>query len=228
MTFSKWHGQVEYLTALEMQKNLVRAHHTNPDTPDQILLLEHPPTYTLGVSGKLEHLLLNDQQLADGGFAVHHINRGGDITYHGPGQLVGYPILNLRRLFKARGFSNFKLHGYVRDLEETIIRAISHFGLTGWRYPGYTGVWIGPEEDPRKIAAIGIHVTTKAICSHGFALNVNPDMTHFDHIIPCGIADHGVTSMARETGRSISTLDVLPAVKDAFQELFSTSTEVSV
>ena len=157
-----WLGTVPYEIALERQMQQAGQHKIDEETANTLFLLEHPPTYTYGVRGKEEHLLIDEAQLEAEGITTHRIKRGGDITYHGPGQLVGYPILNLKRLYRRRGFPKLKLHGYVRDLEEIIIQAIGEFGIQGWRYPGYTGVWVGPETHPRKIAAIGIHVNSKA------------------------------------------------------------------
>ncbi|MEM8857251.1 MAG: lipoyl(octanoyl) transferase LipB [Chloroflexota bacterium] len=219
MISARWLGKVDYLTAWDEQKRCVLAFKENDAEPDQILFVEHPPTYTLGSRGNLEHLLLNDDQLADEGISVHKVNRGGDITYHGPGQLVAYPIFHLRRCSQRQGYAKFSIHQYVRDLEEVIIQAIQPFGLAGWRYPGYTGVWVGSESDPRKIAAIGIHVS-RGISSHGFALNVDPNMTHFKHIIPCGIREHGVTSIRQEINRPISLEKLLPPVQLAFEQVF--------
>lgn len=222
-----WIGQIEYNQAWDEQKSLVARHREDPDQPDRLLLLEHPPTYTLGSSGKLDHLLIDDAQLAAEGIVVHKVNRGGDITYHGPGQLVGYPILNLRRLYKARGFEKFRVHGYVRELEEVIIRALANFDLKGWRYEGYTGVWVGdPENHPRKIAAIGIHINSKGISSHGFALNVDPNMTHFSYIVPCGIQEHAVTSMTEELKRPIEIDAVIEPVQQAFETVFETEAKI--
>lgn len=223
---AEWLGKIEYQTALDLQQSQVARHKADPDTADKLFLLEHPPTYTFGASGKAEHLLIDDNQLAAEGITVHHIRRGGDITYHGPGQLVGYPILNLRRLYQNRGFDKLKLHDYLRELEETIIQTIAHFGLDGWRYPGYTGVWVGDEANPSKIAAIGIHVNSKGISSHGFALNVNPNMTHFSHIIPCGIDDHPVTSLDQETSTTLSVLDVLEPITKAFADVMGIEVNV--
>ena len=223
MFHTKWLGQVEYLKAWDQQKALVAQHREDPDQPDQLLLLEHPPTYTLGSSGKMEHLLIDEAQLSAAGIVVHKVNRGGDITYHGPGQLVGYPILNLRRLYSTRGFEKFRVHGYVRDLEEVLIRALAGFDIKGWRYEGYTGVWVGDRDDhPRKIAAIGIHINSKGISSHGFALNVDPNMTHFSYIVPCGIQEHAVTSIAKELGQSVAIQDVIEPISSAFQTVFET------
>lgn len=219
MISAEWLGQVDYLTALDQQKKRVEQHKQNNAEPDQILFVEHPPTYTLGSRGKLEHLLLTHAQLEAESITVHKVNRGGDITYHGPGQLVAYPIFKLRRRSAQQGHAKFSVHQYVRDLEEVIIQAIRPFGLAGWRYPGYTGVWLGPKSEPRKIAAIGIHIS-RGISSHGFALNVSPNMIHFKHIIPCGIRDHGVTSMRQELNQPISLEELLPPVQLAFEQVF--------
>ncbi len=219
MIISEWLGQPDYLETWDKQKALVAVHRSDPDTPDRLLFVEHPPTYTLGSSGKQEHLLIDDAQLAAEGISVFKVNRGGDITYHGPGQFVAYPIFNLRRRSKAQGYEKFSVHTFVRDLEEVIIQAIGQFGLNGWRYPGYTGVWGGPESDPRKIAAIGINVS-RGISSHGFALNVNPNMAHFGHIVPCGIEEHGVTSMSQELGQVLSLADLVAPITLAFQQVY--------
>lgn len=219
MIISEWLGQAAYLSTWDKQKELVAEHRSAADTPDKLLFVEHPPTYTLGSSGKKEHLLIDDGQLLAEGITVHKVNRGGDITYHGPGQLVAYPIFNLRRRSKAQGYEKFSVHTFVRDLEEVIIQSIDQFDIKGWRYPGYTGVWVGPESNPRKIAAIGINVS-RGISSHGFALNVNPNMTHFRHIIPCGIQEHEVTSMTQELDQELTLIDLLPSVTVAFQQVY--------
>ncbi|MFT5196231.1 MAG: lipoyl(octanoyl) transferase [Cellvibrionaceae bacterium] len=219
MIISEWLGQSDYLETWDRQKGLVAEHRSAVDTLDKLLFVEHPPTYTLGSSGKKEHLLINEAQLAAEEIAVYKVNRGGDITYHGPGQFVAYPIFNLRRRSKAQGYSKFSVHTFVRDLEEVIIQMISQFGILGWRYPGYTGVWVGAESDPRKIAAIGINVS-RGISSHGFALNVNPNMAHFKHIIPCGIREHEVTSMSQELNQELALTDLIPAATLAFQQIY--------
>lgn len=221
MIISEWLGQTDYLEAWDKQKELVAEHRIDVERCDKLLFVEHPPTFTLGSSGKKEHLLIDDEQLAAEGISVYKVNRGGDITYHGPGQFVAYPIFNLRRRSKAQGYPKFSVHQFVRDLEEVIIQTLAHFGLNGWRYPGYTGVWVGPESDPRKIAAIGINVS-RGISSHGFALNINPNMTHFEYIIPCGIEEHGVTSLAQELDLApeFTLTDLLPTVTEAFQQIY--------
>jgi len=216
----QWVGQVNYDTAWEWQKALVAARAAAPELPDTLLLLEHPPTFTLGRRGTLDHLLLNQAELDAAGFTLRWVDRGGDITYHGPGQLVGYPILNLKQLFARRGFDRPDLHQYLRDVEEVIIRALAGFGIRGWRYDGYTGVWVDGPSGPEKIAAIGIKVSGSGISSHGFALNVNPNLAHFTHIIPCGIQEHGVTSMSQLLSQPFSTTDLLQPISDAFCEVF--------
>lgn len=172
-------------------------------TPNHLLLCQHPPTYTLGKSGKPEHLLLDDAGLAHHGATYHYINRGGDITYHGPGQLVGYPILDL---------DNFRpdIHWYLRTLEEAVIRTLAGYGLRAGRIAGLTGVWLGWEEgaaNPRKICALGVKCS-RWVTMHGFALNVTTDLGYFGHIVPCGIADKAVTSLAQELGRPVAVEEV--------------------
>ena len=164
-------------------------------TPNHLLLCEHPHTYTLGKSGKPEHLLLDEAALGMHEASFHRINRGGDITYHGPGQLVGYPILDL---------DNFRpdIHWYLRTLEEAVIRTLAEYGLNAGRIAGLTGVWLDWEEgapNPRKICALGVKCS-RWVTLHGFALNVAPDLSYFGHIVPCGITDKAVTSLARELG----------------------------
>ncbi|GAK52011.1 octanoyltransferase [Candidatus Moduliflexus flocculans] len=218
MTFiSHWLGQVEYQAALAQQREMVEAHLKDADTPDSLLLLEHPPTLTLGRCAKREHLLVNEATLQQRGFALFEVERGGDITYHGPGQLVGYPILNLKRLYRS---NELDLHRYISDIEEVLIVALAEFGVKGWRYPGYTGVWVDFEGDPAKIAAIGIKVNSKGITSHGFALNISTDLSHFDLIVPCGICEHGVISLSRLLRRTVAIDDARPCVIEAFRRVF--------
>lgn len=215
----QWLGQVEYAQAWDLQKELVAARNSERDD-DRFLLLEHPPVYTLGRRGRVENLLLDDEARRREGITVHWVDRGGDITYHGPGQLVGYPILDLKRLYRARGFARPDLHLYLREIEETLIQALETFGIRGRRYEGYTGVWVDEEDGPRKIAAIGVKVSSKGISSHGFALNVSPNLGHFEGIVPCGIEEHGVTSMAKMMKRPIAIGDVLSPVVAAFASVF--------
>jgi lipoyl(octanoyl) transferase len=168
-------------------------------------------------------LLLSEEEWEAQGFTVRWVDRGGDITYHGPGQLVGYPIINLKRLFHVQGFDKPDLHRYLRHLEEVVIQTLATFDIVGWRYDGYTGVWVDHADEPRKIAAIGVRVNAKGISSHGFALNVNPDMTHFGNIVPCGISEHGVISMAEMVERPLTTTDLLQPISEAFANVFEIS-----
>ncbi len=172
-------GMVEYQEAWEKQQRLAEA--CRQDGCGRLLLLEHPPTYTFGVRGKEEHLLLDEGALAEVGAAVHRVDRGGDVTFHGPGQLVGYPILDLRRWRQGPVW-------YVRALEQVLIEALSGFGIAAGRSEGRPGVWVGN----KKIAAIGVRVS-RGVTSHGFALNVDPDLQFFSHIIACGLPDATVT-----------------------------------
>ena len=199
-------GVVDYLKALETQRLLAEA--CRRDDCARLLLLEHPPTYTLGVRGQHEHLLLDEGALAELGASVHQVDRGGDVTFHGPGQLVGYPILNLERWNQGPVW-------YVRSLETVLIEALATFGINARRAPSRPGVWVGEA----KIAAIGVHIS-RGITSHGFALNVNPDLTYFSHIIPCGLQDVVVTSMAQELGWAPEMDTVMDAVIAAFRRVF--------
>ncbi len=182
-------------------------------TSDYLILLEHPHVYTLGKSGEENNLLLNHMQMQTKNASFVHTNRGGDITYHGPGQLVGYPILNLE---------NYKigLREYVERLEESIIRTIAHYGLKGERALGAAGVWLDvgtPNE--RKICAIGVK-SSRYVTMHGFALNVNTDLTYFQHINPCGFTDKGVTSIAKELGKPCAMETVKQKYTSQFEQLF--------
>src|SRR5215470_12936560 len=176
-------GRVDYMAAWEWQRELVRQRSSGA-IGDTLMLVEHPHTYTLGRATKEGHLLISRAELERQGIALVESDRGGDITYHGPGQIVGYPILKLSQ------------HGgdvlrYLRMLEETIIVALAEYGVSGGRIPGLTGVWVGQE----KIAAIGVKLSASGVTQHGFALNVTTDLCYFQQIIPCGIADKGVTSL---------------------------------
>ncbi|PSB01878.1 lipoyl(octanoyl) transferase LipB [Merismopedia glauca] len=175
-------GLVPYLEAWELQRSLVASRIANPELPDTLLLLEHPPVYTLGQGATPDFLKFDP---ASSPFEVHRIERGGEVTYHCPGQVVGYPILNLRHY-------QLDLHWYLRQLEEVAIGAIATYGLLAERIPGLTGVWI----EGCKVAAMGIKVS-RWITFHGFALNINPDLSGFQHIIPCGISDKPVGSLAQ-------------------------------
>ncbi|WP_369810637.1 lipoyl(octanoyl) transferase LipB [Hymenobacter cheonanensis] len=172
-------------------------------TPNHLLFCQHPPTYTLGKSGKPEHLLLDEEALAAHGATFHRINRGGDITFHGPGQLVAYPLLDLE---------NFRpdIHWYLRALEEAVIQTLASYGLHAGRIAGLTGVWLGWEEgaaNPRKICAMGVRCS-RWVTLHGLALNVNTDLTYFGYIVPCGITDKAVTSLQAELGHAVPVEEV--------------------
>ena len=214
----EWAGRLDYDRAWDWQKKLVAERELTPDLDDKLLLLEHPPTYTLGRHGRLENLLLDQAAIDKLGFVVHHVDRGGDITYHGPGQLVGYPILNLKRLYGA-GIG--RIRQYVNSLEEMLIQILENYSIKGERFEGHRGVWVATEQGMKKVAAIGIHVTAKGISSHGFALNVNPDLDHFSGIIPCGIQDFGVTSMTEILGTHLQVTDVYPHVIHAFGKVMA-------
>jgi lipoate-protein ligase B len=180
-------GRVPYGEAWELQRRLV-AQRRAEAIPDTLVLLEHPPTYTVGRSGSLANVLLDAAARERAGIALYEVDRGGDATYHGPGQVVGYPIVDLRR----RGGD---VHAHLRAIEELLIRALADFGVAGERDGRYTGVWVGGA----KVAAIGVKVSA-GVASHGFALNVDPDFGHWAGIVPCGIRDRGVTSLARLLG----------------------------
>ncbi len=182
-------------------------------TPNYFLFVAHPHVYTLGKSGDLSNLLLSEKQLADKGATFYKINRGGDITYHGPGQIVGYPILDLENFFTD-------IHKYLRFLEEVIIMTIADFGLKGTRSEGETGVWLDVGTPfARKICAMGVRAS-RWVTMHGFALNVNADLGYFDHIIPCGIRGKAVTSMHVELGHSLDEAVVKAAIIKHFTALF--------
>lgn len=220
----EWLGRVDYEVAWQRQKELVAEREGLAGWPDKLLLLEHPPTYTLGRRGRLDNLLWDEHQREQRGISVYWVDRGGDVTYHGPGQLVGYPVLDLHRRHGEQSLARPDLPRYLRQLEETLILTLAEFGIAAHRYPGYTGVWVKTAAGPRKIAAIGVKVSGRGISSHGFALNVDPDLTHFAGIIPCGIQEHGVTSMAETLGNSLSITALLPAVVRAFGQVFEMET----
>ena len=204
-----WLGTVSYADGLDLQKRLVDQRKSDA-IPDQLLLLEHPPVITLGVKTRDDrsHIVATPQTLQDEGVEVFASGRGGDVTYHGPGQLVGYPIVDLRP-------DRCDVHRYVRDLEETLIKAVARFGVTAHRAPGLTGIWVGD----KKLAAIGVRIA-RWITSHGFALNVTTKLDHFNLIVPCGIADKGVTSLAQLTAEHIDIQAVIPVIADAFASVF--------
>ena len=228
--FFKDLGRISYREAWELQQSLhnelVQRKRANRQAAENgrspeplrhyLLFCEHPPVYTLGKSGSLEHLLLNSQELKDKGIEFFKINRGGDITYHGPGQIVGYPIFDLDEFFTD-------VHRYVRYLEEAVIRTLAEYGLEGIRIKEYTGVWL-PETQvlpARKICAIGVHLS-RWVTMHGFAFNVNTQLGYFHHIVPCGITDENkaVTSLATELGKEVDLKEVKEKLKRHYVDLF--------
>lgn len=215
-------GPLDYATGLKLQQKLVELR-KNGHIQDVLLLLEHTPVITLGRNAKAANVLASPEQLAQRGVEVFDCNRGGDVTFHGPGQLVGYPIFDLRGL-PARSGSRKTLGAvdYVRCLEEVLIRTCADFGIPATRIAGLTGVWTSPaspDQQEAKIAALGVHIS-QGVTSHGFALNVNTDLSYFDLIIPCGISVRPVTSMQRDLGHEISLEDVAHSVTRNFGQVF--------
>jgi len=203
---------IDYAEAYDIQKRLWSQKVAGQDA-DVLLLLEHPPTFTIGKSGKLENLLLPREGLAGEGVSLFFTDRGGDITYHGPGQLVAYPIIDLRNRGKD-------IHRYIRDLEEVVIRTLADFSIAARRDEKNVGVWVGNDE----IAAIGVSVR-RWIAMHGLALNVNPTLKHFSFINPCGLLDRRVTSMAKVLSRDVPMEAVAKGLVDHFSEVFDTHIE---
>ena len=192
---------------------LEKRNNPNLVTPNYFLFVEHPHVYTLGKSGDISNLLLNEKQLETKGASFYKINRGGDITYHGPGQIVGYPILDLENFFTD-------IHKYLRFLEEVIILTLAEYGLKGTRSEGETGVWLGVGTPfARKICAMGVRAS-RWVTMHGFALNVNVDLGYFDNIIPCGIRGKAVTSLHVELGKRIENQEVKEKILKHFSTLF--------
>ncbi|MEZ5016724.1 MAG: lipoyl(octanoyl) transferase LipB [Flavipsychrobacter sp.] len=220
-------GGIEYGAAWDFQETLMKAglevkakrfkkeeEDSAEDTKHYFLFCEHPHVYTLGKSGDKENLLVNDARMKELDATFYKTNRGGDITYHGPGQIVGYPILDLEKYFTDLG-------KYMRSLEEVIIRTIAHYGIKGGRLEGATGVWIDEEDvsKARKICAMGVR-SSRWITMHGFALNVNTDMRYFDNIVPCGIKDKKVTSIEQELGKKVDFEEVKQLLLKEFSQLF--------
>lgn len=208
-----WEYQTTLLTSIIDVKRQNRKESTIHPTKNYFLFVEHPHVYTLGKSGNLSNLLINAQQLEEKKATYYKINRGGDITYHGPGQIVGYPILDLENFFTD-------IHKYLRFLEEVIIKTLAEYGIKGERSDGETGVWIDTGTPfARKICAMGIR-SSRWVTMHGFALNVNTNLGFFDHIIPCGIKGKAVTSLEVELGKKIELNEVKEKILIHFKELF--------
>ena len=222
---TKWvdWGLIDYQAAWDQQSLLFndtvalktknRTENTAVATPNYLVFCEHPHVYTLGKSGHPENLLLDEQGLKEKQATYYKINRGGDITYHGPGQIVGYPILDLDNFFTD-------IHLYLRTLEEAVILTLADYGIVAGRYEGYTGVWLDADnEKARKICALGVRCS-RWVTMHGFAFNVNTDLNYFKHIVPCGIDDKDVTSMERELGRPLAMEEVKQKLKGHVATLF--------
>jgi lipoyl(octanoyl) transferase len=215
-----WDFQTNLLQEIVETKIQNRKNNTNLTTKNYFLFVEHPHVYTLGKSGELSNLLLNEKQLKEKEIAFYKINRGGDITYHGFGQIVGYPILDLENFFTD-------IHKYLRLLEETIILTIAEYGLKGERSDGETGVWLDVGTPfARKICAMGIR-SSRWVTMHGFALNVNTNLGYFDHIIPCGIKGKAVASMEAELGEKVDLKEVQQKILKHFKALFEVDTFIS-
>ena len=209
-----WDYQKELFESLVDIKIKNRREDTHLKTPNYFLFVEHPHVYTLGKSGDISNLLISEERLSEIGATYYKINRGGDITYHGPGQIVGYPILDLENFFTD-------IHKYMRLLEEMVIRTLAEYGLKGERSKGETGVWFDVGTPfARKICAFGVHAS-RWVTMHGFALNVNANLGYFDHMIPCGIKGKAVTSLNVELGKKkISIAEVKEKLLKHFSELF--------
>lgn len=224
--FQDW-GLIDYKEAWDKQEALFKQKvdlkfanrqlpegtpHTLPE--NHLIFCEHPHVYTLGKSGSIDNLLVNEEQLKALGATYYPINRGGDITYHGPGQIVGYPILDLDQFFTD-------IHLYLRTLEEAVINTLAEYGIKGERYEGYTGVWLDADDDAkaRKICAMGVRCS-RWVTMHGFAFNVNADLDYFNNIVPCGIDDKQVTSMQKELGREVDLHEVENKLKAHIAQLF--------
>jgi lipoyl(octanoyl) transferase len=216
-------GLIDYKEAWDLQESLLkesvdlkvanRTNHSMHLPTNHLLFCEHPHVYTLGKSGKPEHLLLDDNQLSEVSATYYKINRGGDITYHGPGQLVMYPIIDLEQFFTD-------IHKYLRFLEEAVILTLKEYGLNADRYEGLTGVWMEPNTPKaRKICAMGVKCS-RWITMHGIGFNINSDLNYFQHIVPCGIDDKAVTSLEKELGRKISMTEVKESLTKHMAAIF--------
>ena len=208
--FDTWQYQTEIHQKLKDEKKIIN----NPNPSHNLIFCEHHAVFTLGRSGSQENLIVSLEYLAENNIQFYKINRGGDITYHGPGQIVGYPIFDLDLFFND-------VHKYVRLLEESVIQTLEHYNITGYREPGYTGVWINSGYEKRKICAIGVHLS-RWISLHGFAFNINTNLDHFNYIIPCGIKDEGksVTSLEKELGAKQNIDEVKYILKNKISSIF--------
>lgn len=219
-------GRIDYKEAWDLQKELLQqaidrktrnrelSDEEGVPTEDHLIICEHTPVYTLGKSGDRDHVLISDKEMAEKGIDYYHIDRGGDITHHGPGQLVVYPVIDLEHYFTDIG-------RYLRSLEEAVIRTLGTFGLEGERSDGATGVWLDTDDPQRarKICAMGVKCS-RWVTMHGLALNVNNELSYFDHIVPCGIADKGVSSLQKELGEEIPMGRVKQLLKGHLADLF--------
>ncbi|MBL7995972.1 lipoyl(octanoyl) transferase LipB [bacterium] len=213
-------GLSDYASTWDLQKKLFDLR-LNGKIEDTLVLCEHPHTYTVGKNGVDnvgKHLLMNKEELKKNNISVFEIDRGGDITYHGPGQIVGYPILNLNNYYRD-------MHRYLRDIEETIIQTLADFGITGKRVDTATGVWVDTPRGAEKICAIGVKVT-RWITMHGFALNVNSNLDFFNNIVPCGITDKGVTSMEKTAGTQVELSRVEDNIITSFEDVFHVTSQI--
>lgn len=218
-------GTIDYQEAWDYQEKLFKSiidlkikkrdGLTSEETKNYLLFCEHPHVYTLGKSGKKEHLLMSEERLSEINATYYKINRGGDITYHGPGQIVAYPILDLESYF----FTD--IHKYMRLLEEAVIQTLLEFGITSGRVDGLTGVWIdGDKPNARKICAMGVK-SSRWVTMHGIGFNINTDLNYFNHIVPCGIEDKNVTSLQNELGEKLDIIDVKEILKRQFAKQFN-------
>lgn len=208
-----WNKQEELFAGTVAIKHDNRINGTEELTPNYLVFTEHPHVYTLGKSGHMEYLLLDEAGLREHQATFYKINRGGDITYHGPGQIVGYPILDLDNFFTD-------IHLYLRTLEDAIIHTLAEYDIKAGRYPGFTGVWLDADnEKARKICAMGVRAS-RWVTMHGFAFNINTDLNYFNHIVPCGIEDKDVTSLQRELGRPVEISEVKEKLKGHLSQLF--------
>ena len=208
--FDTWQYQTEIHQKLKEEKKIIN----NPNPSHTLIFCEHHAVFTLGRSGFQENLIVSPEYLAENNIQFYKINRGGDITYHGPGQIVGYPIFDLDLFFND-------VHKYVRLLEESVIQTLEHYNIIGYREAGYTGVWINRGNEKRKICAIGVHLS-RWISLHGFAFNINTNLDHFNFIIPCGIKDEGksVTSLEKELGAKQNMDEVKHILKNKMSSIF--------